>query len=113
MKQPIIECKNADEKVGPSTSVAAKASRFIRRRELRQIAPLSDTTIYEMERRGEFPRRIALTPRCVAWHLAEIEAWLEQRRLDVRSGLIDAPRGPDVRLRRTRPVKRQKLVRPK
>jgi Prophage CP4-57 regulatory protein (AlpA) len=35
--------------------------RTIRRRELRQIVPLADTTIYEMERRGDFPRRFYLT----------------------------------------------------
>lgn len=39
--------------------------RTIRRHELHQIVPLAETTIYEMERRGEFPRRFNLTPRCV------------------------------------------------
>ena len=48
--------------------------RMIRRHELRQIIPLADTTIYEMERRGEFPRRVALTARCVVWDLSEVEA---------------------------------------
>lgn len=43
--------------------------RTIRRQELRQIVPLAETTIYEMERRGEFPRRFNLTPRCVVWDL--------------------------------------------
>ena len=51
--------------------------RTIRRHELRQIVPLAETTIYEMERRGEFPRRFNLTPRCVVWDLAEVEAWIE------------------------------------
>jgi prophage regulatory protein len=55
-------------------------ARAIRREELRLIVPLSDTTIYEMEMRGEFPRRYNLTNRCVAWDLAEVEAWLEDRR---------------------------------
>ena len=41
--------------------------RTIRRQELRQMVPLAETTIYEMERRGEFPRRFNLTPRCVVW----------------------------------------------
>jgi prophage regulatory protein len=41
--------------------------RTIRRGELRQIVPLADPTIYEMEQRGEFPRRFALTTRCVVW----------------------------------------------
>ncbi|MBU9271205.1 helix-turn-helix transcriptional regulator [Burkholderia gladioli] len=75
--------------------------RTIRRQELRQIVPLAETTIYEMERRGEFPRRFNLTPRCVVWDLAEVEAWVEARK--------QAPRGrvskPDVRLRKTRPVR--------
>lgn len=75
--------------------------RTIRRHELRQIVPLAETTIYEMERRGEFPRRFNLTPRCVVWDLAEVEAWIETRK--------QAPRGdvskPDVHLRKTRPVR--------
>ncbi|UNO24580.1 MULTISPECIES: helix-turn-helix transcriptional regulator [Pseudomonas syringae group genomosp. 2] len=75
--------------------------RTIRRQELRQIVPLAETTIYEMERRGEFPRRFNLTSRCVVWDLAEVEAWIEERK--------QAPRGssskPDVHLRKTRPVR--------
>lgn len=75
--------------------------RTIRRHELRQIVPLAETTIYEMERRGECPRRFNLTPRCVVWDLAEVEAWIEERKR--------APRGdatkPDVRLRKTRPAR--------
>ncbi|MGL4318433.1 MAG: helix-turn-helix transcriptional regulator [Pseudomonas sp.] len=75
--------------------------RTIRRQELRQIIPLSETTIYEMERRGEFPRRFNLTPRCVVWDLAEIEAWIEERKQAPRREIS----GPDVRLRKTRPVR--------
>ena len=75
--------------------------RTIRRQELRQIVPLAETTIYEMERRGEFPRRFNLTARCVVWDLAEVEAWVEERK--------QAPRGrttrPDVHQRKTRPVR--------
>ncbi|MBO9829259.1 AlpA family transcriptional regulator [Xanthomonas sp. A2111] len=74
--------------------------RTIRRHELHQIVPLADTTIYEMERRGEFPRRFNLTPRCVVWDLAEVEAWIEQRKQAPRTGIVK----PDVRQRKTRPV---------
>lgn len=35
----------------------------IRRHQLREMVPLADSTIYEMEQRGEFPRRFALSPR--------------------------------------------------
>jgi len=32
-----------------------------------------------MERRGEFPSRIAISERRVAWRRSEIETWLHQR----------------------------------
>jgi prophage regulatory protein len=75
--------------------------RTIRRHELRQIVPLAETTIYEMERRGEFPRRFNLTPRCVVWDLAEVEAWIEERKQAPRANAAK----PDVHLRKTRPVR--------
>ena len=75
--------------------------RTIRRQELRQIVPLAETTIYEMERRGEFPRRFNLTPRCVVWDLVEVEAWIEARKQAPRGGASK----PDVHLRKTRPVR--------
>lgn len=78
--------------------------RTIRRQELRQIAPLSETTIYEMERRGEFPRRFNLTPRCVVWDLDEVEAWIEARKQASRSRSASVSTGPDVRQRKARPV---------
>lgn len=36
---------------------------------------LAETTSYEMEQRGEFPRGFRLAARCVAWDLEEVEAW--------------------------------------
>lgn len=72
--------------------------RTIRRTELRQIVPLADSTIYEMERRGEFPQRFFLTPRCVVWDLAEVMAWLDSRRRGGDGGVKKAPT-PDYRLR--------------
>lgn len=73
--------------------------RTIRRNELRQIVPLADSTIYELERRGEFPQRFFLTARCVVWDLAEVEAWLRSRR---QSEVKKAP-VPDYRQRKKRP----------
>jgi prophage regulatory protein len=77
--------------------------RTIRRHQLREMVPLADSTIYEMEQRGEFPRRFALSPRCVVWDLSEVEAWLSLRR---SAPLTRAPH-PDVKRRRSRPVKVQ------
>ena len=80
-------------------------TRTIRRHELRQIVPLADTTIYDMEQRGEFPQRFYLTSRCVVWDLSEVEAWLEERRRASRAKPVKRAPMPDVQLRKTRPIK--------
>ncbi len=53
---------------------------LINRKKLLAMIPLSDRTIFNLEQRGEFPRRIALTSRNVAWDLAEVEEWIEARK---------------------------------
>jgi prophage regulatory protein len=85
----------------------AALRRTIRRHQLREMIPLADSTIYEMEQRGQFPRRFALSPRCVVWDLGEVEAWLSLRRT---APLTRAPH-PDVKQRRSRPVKEQDRAR--
>jgi len=79
--------------------------RTIRRRELHQMTPLTETTIYDMERRGKFPRRFNLTPRCVVWDLEEVEAWIEERKRQSRSRKAAPTPGLDVRQRLARPVR--------
>lgn len=66
---------------------------LINRKRLLEIIPLSTRTIYNLEQRGEFPRRIVLTSRNIAWDLSEVEEWIEARRL---SG-IQATRPGDAR----------------
>lgn len=53
---------------------------LINRKKLLGMIPLSDRTIYNLELRGEFPRRIALTSRNVAWDLSEVEQWIAEKR---------------------------------
>lgn len=83
--------KNSDErKATPSRET------LINRKTLLAMVPLSDRTIYNMEKRDEFPRRIVLTSRNVAWDLAEIENWIKARRLSGdranRPGFLLLPR---------------------
>ena len=85
----------------------AVVRRTIRRHQLREMVPLADTTIYDMEQRGEFPQRFYLTSRCVVWDLSEVEAWLEERRQASRAKAVKRAPIPDVQLRKTRPIKRQ------
>ncbi len=53
---------------------------YISRKQLLAKVPLSDRTIYNLEKRGTFPKRITLTARNVAWDLNEVEAWMRTRR---------------------------------
>jgi prophage regulatory protein len=89
----------------PSSPLLFK--RRVRCPELRKIVPLANTTIYEMEQRGEFPRRFFLTSRCVVLDLAEVEAWIEERRQASDAASIQRAPTPDVRKRKTRPVRHQ------
>src|SRR5260370_33674528 len=63
----------------PSSPLLFK--RRVRRPELRKIVPLANTTIYEMEQRGECPRRFFLTSRCGVLGLAEVVARTQERQL--------------------------------
>lgn len=58
----------------------AKSKVLIDRKKLHAMIPLAERTIYNMEQRGEFPRRIALTSRNVAWDLGEVEEWIDARK---------------------------------
>ncbi|MFK7088648.1 AlpA family phage regulatory protein [Chromobacterium violaceum] len=78
--------------------------RTIRRDELRKMVPLADSTIYEMERRGEFPKRFPLTVRCVVWDYDEVVAWIQARKEAANDA--DKVQGPDVHQRKTRPTKK-------
>ena len=91
---------------GDKSGSARAPSRAIRRDELHRRIPLGDTTIYEMEQKGEFPLRFNLTPRCVVWDLDEVEAWLLQRRLASQDRSFARATPPDVHLRKRRPVRR-------
>ena len=44
-----------------------------------EVTGLSKATIYRLLARGEFPARVRLSPRCVGWRVAEIDAWLAAR----------------------------------
>lgn len=55
-------------------------TQLINRKTLLGMIPLSERAIYDMEQRGDFPRRIALTSRNVAWDLDEVTGWIESRK---------------------------------
>lgn len=65
--------------------------RLINRKTLLEMIPLSDRAIYDMEKRGDFPARIALTTRNVAWEMSAVEKWIQNRK---KSGVKVLRPGP-------------------
>ena len=55
------------------------SDQFLRRREVQKRTSLSNSTIWRLESRGEFPRRRKISPGAVAWLQSEIEAWIAER----------------------------------
>ncbi|EOW0250685.1 TPA: AlpA family phage regulatory protein [Klebsiella pneumoniae] len=43
------------------------------------LTTLSRVTIWRYEVSGMFPARVQLGPKRVAWHKAEVEAWMKSR----------------------------------
>jgi len=54
-------------------------NRFLRKPEVIKLVGLSDTTIWRMEKRGEFPQRRQLSQRAVGWLSDEVFSWMENR----------------------------------
>lgn len=67
-------------------------TRILRERDVKHLTGLSRVTRWRLERRGEFPRRVHLTQRCVGWSAAEVMEWLKAR-AEARDLVQIAPSG--------------------
>lgn len=54
-------------------------TRLLRIKEVMTRTGLSRSTIYELMSKGEFPKQVVLTERCVGWIEDEIQDWLLKR----------------------------------
>lgn len=50
---------------------------LLNKKQLRNLIPISDSTIAKLEKEGRFPKRRVLGDQKVVWIKAEIEAWIE------------------------------------
>ena len=55
------------------------AWRILSADQLGNLIPLSRSTIWRMERRGDFPRRFAITSGRVGWNEKEVQSWIKSR----------------------------------
>ena len=52
-------------------------SRLLRRNDVLALTGMSATTLWRRERDGDFPNRVRISPRLVAWREHEVLEWLE------------------------------------
>ncbi|MGR2740721.1 helix-turn-helix transcriptional regulator [Billgrantia sp. Q4P2] len=52
---------------------------LIRKKAVLERTALSNTSLYRLIAKGEFPKPIQLGPRAVAWVEDEIEKWIDSR----------------------------------
>lgn len=51
----------------------------IRMPDVLKLTGLSRSTIYTLEKKGDFPKRMHLSVRCVAWEAEEVDECLKKR----------------------------------
>jgi prophage regulatory protein len=64
--------------------ISEKRARLVPRQDVLERVPFSDTTLWRMERRGEFPRCVRISPGRVGYLESEVEAWIAKRAEDAR-----------------------------
>ena len=53
--------------------------KFLRIDEVIALTGLSQSTIYRLEQNRQFPQRLKLSERAVAWREEEIRSWMQSR----------------------------------
>ncbi|HNY31125.1 MAG TPA: AlpA family transcriptional regulator [Fibrobacteria bacterium] len=57
----------------------AAPSRLVRRRDVEAMTGLPKSTLYDYLQDGRFPSPVKLSARSVAWHLSDVQAWIDSR----------------------------------
>jgi prophage regulatory protein len=58
--------------------------RFIRQPEVLNLVGVSRTTIWRMEKKGGFPKRIKISSNTAVWIESEIHAWMVKQYSDLK-----------------------------
>lgn len=66
-------------RVAPPVPLPPLAPSYIDWVEVRRRTTLSRTTIWRLERQGQFPKHINLSPGRIAWKASDVEAWMAAR----------------------------------
>lgn len=52
---------------------------FIRQKNMLPMLPFSAPTLWRMVKAGTFPKPIKLGERITAWHIEEVQAWIDEK----------------------------------
>ena len=64
----------------PNATIPDNTSdRIIRMQEVQDIVGVSRTTLWRMENKGQFPRRVSLGGNLVGWRWSEVAQWVNER----------------------------------
>ncbi len=63
----------------PKTTQQSSSERILRSKEVQEMTGLSRTTLWRLERNGQFPDRIPLSVGSIGWRLSDIEKWIQER----------------------------------
>jgi prophage regulatory protein len=76
--------------------------RILRRPEVEAITGLRRTRLDELERKGEFPKRVRISERATGWRSDELDAWVESRprAADVDADMSEQLRATDLAAKR-------------
>jgi prophage regulatory protein len=66
-----------NEEFGVEKELRKSSKVLISKKQLLAMIPLCERTIYNFEKQGKFPRRIAVSSRKVVWDLEEVETWID------------------------------------
>ncbi len=61
------------------TPKSTNPDKIIRVKEVLDLTGLSRTTLWRLEKKGQFPTRLPLTAGSVGWRLREVQAWIEKK----------------------------------
>lgn len=63
----------------PKLAQPAIPDRILRTKDVQDMTGLSRTTIWRMERKGEFPARVPLGAGSIGWRFSEVNEWIHAR----------------------------------
>ena len=70
---------NVTENTVPVFAQSSLPERIIRAKEVVVMTGLSRTTLWRMEKTGDFPARVALGVGSVGWRFGEVSSWMKNR----------------------------------